>query len=241
MVSKPEAFETLAAALERHRSTSQVGSLHEATSPGHQNVLSVPAEATTPELSDTNASYPPSPPQANVPDNYIDPSESAGVPLRDNPTSHAEKQAKQVVRAHTRKRYFTGFHRKTLPSVSAKSNVDDGIKKRDYAHPINSTKDVEKMGEHEPRRPMGGGVLSTLLTLYDHQQSPSGASTLSRRSSISEDSEDRDESWRAPRNRRERASRSNDANTAPPSPLVREINLDTPEVTPQRPKYHLPR
>lgn len=97
------------------------------------------------------------------------------------------------------------------------------------------------MGEHEARRPMGGGVLSTLLTLYDHQQFPSGASTPSRRSSISEDSEDRDESWRAPRNRRERASGGNDANTAPPSPLVREINLDTPEVTLQRPKYHLPR
>ncbi|KDQ28417.1 hypothetical protein PLEOSDRAFT_1077263 [Pleurotus ostreatus PC15] len=237
----PEAFETLAAALERHRSTSQVGSLHEATTSAHQNNISVSAEATTPEFSESNASCPPSPPKANVPDNYIDPSESAGVPLRDNPTSHAEKQAKQVVRAHTRKRYFAGLRRKAQPSIPGKSNVDDGIKKRDCAHPIDSIKDVEKLGEHESRRPMGGGVLSTLLTLYDHQQFPSGASTPSRRSSISEDGEDRDEGWRAPRNRRERASRGNDANTAPPSPLVREVNLDNPEVTPQRPKYHLPR
>ncbi|KAF7428931.1 hypothetical protein PC9H_008167 [Pleurotus ostreatus] len=224
----PEAFETLAAALERHRSTSQVGSLHEATTSAHQNNISVSAGATPPEFSESNASCPPSPPKANVPDNYIDPSESAGVPLRDNPTSHAEKQAKQVVRAHTRKRYFAGLRRKAQPSIHGKFDVDDGIKKRDCGTQSIASRTLRNWESMNPEDPWV-------------EQFPSGASTPSRRSSISEDGEDRDESWRAPRNRRERASRGNDANTAPPSPLVREINLDNPEVTPQRPKYHLPR
>ena len=113
---------------------------------------------------------PPIPPQLDGV--YISPEETEGLPAPNHQSgSSARSQASGLVKAHRTGRYgFFGSrrkHSKTHPTPTAKTVVD--VEKA----PATS------LGQ-TPRQPLGiggaPGVLSSLLTLYDHQ-SRSGTST----------------------------------------------------------------
>ncbi|KAJ8516926.1 hypothetical protein ONZ45_g5812 [Pleurotus djamor] len=258
----PMAFRNLATALEHHRSSSQLGQvdLHTPSSSLKLDITCPPEpphiqidreDNTTSDLSDTDPSVPPTPapPQHSVPDNYIEPTENAGLPGRENCEAFAEHQAAQVVRAHTRKGFLGLRRRKREPAVvnSAQAHTrDDRIKSKDFAGSVNlndpNEKDVEQIGHAESPRPLGvgGGVLSTLLTLYDSRNFASESSTP--RTSFSE-GDYYDERVRDERKRPAQARRmTRESVIGPPSPLAHEVEAeDRPGEFPKRPKYHLPR
>ena len=113
-------------------------------------------------------------------ENYINSSEHNGLPGTTDLERYARHQAKHVVRAHTRKK--GGW----MPAwLSHHDGPDDAPRARKSkgktrVHAVaDSDTDSEKhpadveatAAEGIPKRKMGGGVLSALLTLYDRNQS----------------------------------------------------------------------
>ncbi|KAG9081112.1 hypothetical protein FRC06_005813, partial [Ceratobasidium sp. 370] len=106
-------------------------------------------------------------------DVYIAPGETDGLPRADT-TATVERRASSLVKAHQQGR-FGGFLRRRKPK-SENPNKGEG--------------DVEKRASAPNARPApgnlvigpgtGGGVLSSLLALYDHHNIRSGQSTPSR-------------------------------------------------------------
>ncbi|KAI0064971.1 DUF1212-domain-containing protein [Artomyces pyxidatus] len=167
----PAAFQTLAHALERHRSSSasphanpDERPLHSATTPSFPatpstDVSSVP---TSPTLSVNDLGLP-----GEV---FVDSNERAGLPapFRDSATAtpsdvlpESEAQAARVVRAHSRRRsIFTSRLHRRKPKASGSD-------------------DVEATADSTPPRTMRakGGVLAALLTLYDQSDATSLSDT----------------------------------------------------------------
>ena len=167
--AQPEPFETLTDALERHR-------LHPSYSYAN------PFDPRLRRLASSNASpsdvesQPSSPPQEylgthNVPgEAYIDENETVGLPGTTNLEAYARQRAAQVVQAHKRGFFSRLRHRK--------KKVKKAKKARGYASDAETETEGEttdgEQGAGSSNDPAdrytnsGVGVLSTLLTLYDH-------------------------------------------------------------------------
>ncbi|KII84961.1 hypothetical protein PLICRDRAFT_349447 [Plicaturopsis crispa FD-325 SS-3] len=173
--------------------------------PGLPRTASAQNAATTSANTDTNASGSPDSPGLLSPthevtgEHFIDPGESAGLPLplpqTDNPDvdpgeSYAQDAASKVVRAHTAQRRSI-WGRSRSPATAVRNRKSKG-KSRDPRDPekrraddlehnaASSVSSIDISANPRLNGMMGGGVLSTLLTLYDAQQaggSVSGAST----------------------------------------------------------------
>ncbi|KAJ8078940.1 pheromone-regulated protein prm10 [Marasmius tenuissimus] len=147
--------------------------------------------------SPVNRADPPRP--IEVPGQFIEPNERAGLPGTTNPEAFAEREAANIVRAHTtrRKGFFRGFrsgnrHSKSKPSGDP---TDNRVKSHDYAAgPGHAPTNVEHLtaGVDAPRPhdlerdadtasiqttastadivPPNSGILSALLALYNSQQ-----------------------------------------------------------------------
>lgn len=158
---------------------------------------SQPLSATTPTTgtNTTTNSSPGSPTENASPgspgylvpgENYIDPGEHDGLPGTTNLEGYSREQAKNVVRAHTRsKRSWGGWFNPGRGERPADKKKSKGKSHRHHDSTSDNEKDRDTDIEasaydsmsNNPRR-MGGGVLSALLTLYDHQnQSQSTFST----------------------------------------------------------------
>lgn len=193
---QPGAFETLTEALERHRSSSPTTKIHYYPPQPQQH-----SRSPSPTAVDTNSksadiydyfvsrspgsgySTPPfdSPLIREAPGNFIDPNESAGLPGNENSEAHARHEASKLVQAHTRKKGFkTGFRWKEVKSKKLKTKANrtspPNSNERSHFKALNSmTPDIEQDAESISRQwPTSGGVLSTLLTLYNQE---TGAST----------------------------------------------------------------
>ncbi|KAL0948430.1 hypothetical protein HGRIS_011009 [Hohenbuehelia grisea] len=200
----PNAFRRLADALERYRSSvsstrGQSGqplrqpSFH--TTPMSQQESPTVADCLS-DYSDTNSSTPGtnSPPSHDVPGQFIDAGESAGLPTDPNRdhSNLAMRQARRLVRAHTKKSKIPQFRRSQydrLDSASPKDLACGTIKSKDFVHhTVDSAcpaKDLESAAGSAPMPTISRGVLSTILALYDDGHLPaSGLSTPSRRSTF---------------------------------------------------------
>ncbi|TBU25246.1 hypothetical protein BD311DRAFT_780441 [Dichomitus squalens] len=167
----PEAFETLTHALERHRSSSIDGGhitpplsnrLSTAMSPG----TSLPSSPTTE-----------APSLHNVPgEAFIDGNETAGLPGRDI-EQYSQAQAQKVLRAH-KYNFFKSRgkhrHRRSESQPDAREEYEDKGKKsrRGFFRDRGTSSDVEKTAEARgattPRTSQPTGVLSALLSMYEH-------------------------------------------------------------------------
>ncbi|KAJ6535102.1 hypothetical protein B0H19DRAFT_438018 [Mycena capillaripes] len=184
----PNAFETLTTALERHQSASPSPRIHyfppRPAGLPRINTTHLPSEqhphhlSATTLSSDGGHSCPPSPTH-EVPGNFIGPQEDAGLPGTSDLEDYSRRAANKVVRAHTRKGFFSA--RLNLRKQKAQAR-DGGDRDRDYTrvHSRAASEDVEQdLPGAGPMNPaLGGGVLSALLTLYnDAGETNSGAST----------------------------------------------------------------
>ncbi|THH14062.1 hypothetical protein EW146_g6228 [Bondarzewia mesenterica] len=124
---------------------------HRSTSASPSAPLHIPSPSTT----SASSSVYPSPHQ--VPgENFIDPDERAGLPGR-NLELYSQAKATKVVQAH-KSGFFGHFrHHKKHRRVSS-SDIEA---------------DADNAASSTPLRALGSGVLSTLLTLYDHPRTPS--------------------------------------------------------------------
>ncbi|KAJ7214244.1 hypothetical protein B0H12DRAFT_367563 [Mycena haematopus] len=157
----PNAFENLTTALERHKSASPEPRIHY-----------FPPRTIPPINTGHSPSTPPSPTH-QVPGNYISPHEDAGLPGTSDLEDYSRRAASQVVRAHTRKGFFSGFGAKRAKKQKARDRNGDN-------HEYKPANDVEQdlLGAAPLNPALGGGMLSTLLTLYnDGAETNSGAST----------------------------------------------------------------
>lgn len=101
-------------------------------------------------------------PVHGVPGNYISPDEDAGLP---GTKKVSKRKAWKVVQSHLRRRTTSLF-----------SGKKDTSKTRDYEGEDEKnleSKDVESEAVND--RPLGKGILSTLLHLYDHSSSESSS------------------------------------------------------------------
>ncbi|KAH9049767.1 hypothetical protein EDB83DRAFT_2507273 [Lactarius deliciosus] len=168
----PAAFQTLAHALERHRSSS-ASPLPVTAAPSHQSRLSH-SSTTSPVGSSPG---PDSPkillPETNVPgEAFIEPNERAGLPMlrsedKEGPFSDSEARAATVVRAHSVNPFSRSFFRRRSRSTPVRPNKSE---------------DTEKAAAADTTPPMTrahGGILAALLALYDQgSDSASMSSTV---------------------------------------------------------------
>ncbi|KAF7341922.1 DUF1212-domain-containing protein [Mycena sanguinolenta] len=162
----PNAFENLTTALERHQSASPPPRIHYFP-PRRGNTLPPINTDHLPEpqpqlstASDGDPSAPPSPTR-QVPGNYISPHENAGLPGTSDLEHYSHRAASQVVRAHTRKGFFSGF------GAARRSKKQ---KSRDGDARVQSDVEQDLPGAGPMNPPLaGGGLLSTLLTLYNEE------------------------------------------------------------------------
>ncbi|KAJ7058039.1 DUF1212-domain-containing protein [Mycena amicta] len=174
----PNAFQTLKAALERHTSTSgppkpkprihyfpprpaglariDTNQPIVLSSDREEHRQSEATTATTP--SEGESSLPHSPTRA-VPGTYIGPDEDAGLPGTADLEDYANRTAAKVVRAHNRKGFFRGFRK------NRKQKVKEDSMEYDRSH--DAEQNLVTVESANP--PLGGGVLSALLTLYNDQ------------------------------------------------------------------------
>ncbi|KAL0564685.1 pheromone-regulated protein prm10 [Marasmius crinis-equi] len=226
----PKAFNTLTSALERHKSQQRppVASDNETETKRRPSLIhyfpprsnqSVPRINTqslpedtdnsgpTTSTTDSPPTLPTSPSNFNpqhpieVPGQFIEPGERAGLPGPSNPELQAELQAANLVRAHTsrRKGFLRGFGRSRNKNKTSESRggekglADHGVKSHDYAA-VPSNIDHLTGGVDAPRPadlerdadaasiqtnasvgdivPPNSGILSALLALYNTQQQP---------------------------------------------------------------------
>jgi hypothetical protein len=185
----------------KHRSMPPIDTSHDYTTrqqqQHYQHIQHTPhsryPESTPPSAGSENLSYEQSPNEelhpSDIPGQYIDPHERAGLPGHedDDPDYFAEKRASHIVRAHTRGRTnrvgraFSRIRDRSMDSTvssegPSRRNSHKGppIKARDYA-------DTERLDEipREGTKPMPrpGGMLGLLLSLYNDEHLPSGFST----------------------------------------------------------------
>ncbi|CAE6360039.1 unnamed protein product [Rhizoctonia solani] len=142
----PAAFAHLRLALEEHR---------------EESPTTAPSTApTTPTLHETR--------DLGL-DVYVEPDERDGLPRPDGAAS-IERRASRLVKAHQSGR-FGGWLRRRKPREPEEKNDDEAdIEKRATA-----PKSTLGVGNMATGPGTGGGVLSSLLTLYDHQQRPRSA------------------------------------------------------------------
>ncbi|KAJ6506708.1 hypothetical protein C8R45DRAFT_1050936 [Mycena sanguinolenta] len=181
----PNAFENLKTALERHQSASpssgprihyfppRRGStlppINTDHAPEHRDQLST--------ASDGEPSAPPSPTR-EVPGNYISPHEDAGLPGTSDLEGYSQRAASQVVRAHTRKGFFSGFGGAKRAKKKQKLRDTDNVRLHTRTAGSDVEQDLPAAAPLNPPLGSGGGLLSTLLTLYnDGAETNSGAST----------------------------------------------------------------
>ncbi|KIM73743.1 hypothetical protein PILCRDRAFT_99247 [Piloderma croceum F 1598] len=205
----PDAFETLTVALERHRSSTShrgrpeppnisIPALPYPLANRHISTgslsASIPGTATTDSSAATSTSNSRSAsPTHLVPgENHINSNEHDGLPGTTDLERYSRHQAKNVVRAHTRKKGSW------VPGWLTHQKRDSASKKQKQARarvPTDSDTDGEKDRESDVEavaadststgHRMGGGVLSALLTLYDRNQSMhTFSSTSTTRSSL---------------------------------------------------------
>ena len=217
LLSQPAAFQSLTHALEQHRFTSVSPnplsnngtggyfnsnhhphqSHHHSQSHGHghhghHHHAAVPPlpplHIASPSSTNISAASTPggSSPQYDVPgENYIDRDERAGLPGRNAERASLARAAKVV-----------GAHKSGLFGFGALRFGAQGHRKHRRRRSQDASSDVEAGAETPnaaPRRPLGSGVLSALLTLYDnpHADANSEASSPVRRS-FEERERDRD-------------------------------------------------
>ncbi|KAI0259453.1 hypothetical protein BC834DRAFT_833522 [Gloeopeniophorella convolvens] len=178
----PTAFQTLAHALERHRSSS-LSPLPRISVPPQ------PPQSLSYSPSSAESSIPASPriltPEIDVPGEvFIDPDERSGLPAplpegpRREAVSDSEARATRVVRAHSRNPFSKKFYRR---------------RDRPAPHRRSKSVDVEAVADTAPPTTRtGGGILAALLTLYDRDSDAASVSdtttlaeTPDRRSHIS--------------------------------------------------------
>jgi hypothetical protein len=126
-----------------------------------------------------------SPSAYNVPGNFIDIDENAGLPGRKDAEGHARREAERVVHSHTRKRFF-GFGRKNSRKKKHQKHAiyEQDRRDRSAAESAEST-DVERdAGRNSMSGTAGGGVLSALLTLYDQDTAATSIGSTPGRSSL---------------------------------------------------------
>ncbi|EIW52517.1 DUF1212-domain-containing protein [Trametes versicolor FP-101664 SS1] len=184
----PDAFETLASALERHRSSS----MSEGNSSRPMIVTAAPT-AISPEPSlPTSPELSPQPTPHEVPgENFIDRHETAGLPGVDI-EEYSQEQAKKVVRAH-KYGFLRGLggggkrHKRSRSQEPLANSERRGRQTRKGFFTERHTPggDVEKSAEvrNENKRDAPKGVLSTLLSFYEPSNGfQSGMSTPGRSS-----------------------------------------------------------
>lgn len=191
-------------------------------------------------------------------ENWIDPNERAGLPGTSDLESFSREKAQDVVRAHTRNKkswgnwFSFGEHGHGREKKNKKHRHDADEKSSDGGHGT----DIESTAfDPAPSRRMGGGVLSALLTLYDHQNaSQSTLSPISRRNSIMSDTVEEEvarseatketvnppsKPWLYPR--RQHAPKPADPGGVPSSPPPHGSKLVPPGAAAKRPGYMLSR
>ncbi|KAJ7127890.1 hypothetical protein C8R44DRAFT_830322 [Mycena epipterygia] len=186
----PNAFETLTTALERHQSTTPVPRIHyfpprppalprintnQPVIPPSEYSAHNHSAATT--SSEGGPSAPGSPTHA-VPGNYISPEEDAGLPGTRDVEDDSHRAASKVVRAHTRKGFFSGFGVRRQ-NLQKQNGPHDSTKEYARVHSRSGSADVEQdLRSAGPMNPaLGGGVLSALLTLYNDQSGTGSAAS----------------------------------------------------------------
>ncbi|KAG6864095.1 hypothetical protein C0991_012545, partial [Blastosporella zonata] len=238
----PAAFHRLTQALERHRTSTRVHHYPPQPEPAHsmdisdlgantrfENEIQQPAPAVqsievSPSISPHHR---PITPHHYVPGNYIDAIERAGLPGLSDPSHTAQEQAEKVVNSLNKKRRFgvsssrtklTKKWNKTKKMFGRPS--DDDVKRADVERDAGiSTPDIR-----------GGGVLSTLLSLYGEMDLASGMSTPGT-SSVEDFSE---RSWiRPPEEHHHPPRRSGPLDEPRPSRLAQEVIPDSPSLSRQ--------
>lgn len=247
----PVAFQSLTTALERHSSQSpqpddhhppkstfdDIALSHEKQedSSGFLNEDSA-ATSTSGSTSSSSSGRSSPRPQWTVPGNFIDSNEKVGLPGIKNSDGDAHTEAARVVRSHTRKRFGRlrakpKVLRNVKPRADGNTSGGDRLKRK-------STADVEHDAAMSTSSlPIGGGVLSALLTLYNQQDlgsfSSSSTSDHLQRELPPEKPwiHARSENHRRPRKAHEDAQRGRPSsmlsNEVPPEPSSRESSVDT--------------
>ncbi|THG96495.1 hypothetical protein EW026_g5356 [Hermanssonia centrifuga] len=184
----PEPFETLKDALEKHRSQPSIN-----TSEVNNVLRTVPttdsSSLDSPTLDRTTTHTVPG-------ETYIDKDETAGLPGTNDLEAYSQKRASQVVQAHKLGFFKShlGFGASSRKPIKKRSKQNKGLgraKSGEETDPETDV-DVEHVAESSSSavRPRPGtGVLSALLSLYDHERpSMSGMSTPARSSFEMDDS-----------------------------------------------------
>ncbi|KAG8688366.1 hypothetical protein FRC08_011470, partial [Ceratobasidium sp. 394] len=150
----PTAFAQLRLALEEHRANPDVA--QPSTAPS--------TAPTTPVLGNAHR-------ELDL-DVYIAPGETDGLPRADT-TATVERRASRLVKAHQQGR-FGGFLRRRKPRDATTAEDEGDVEKRAHASQARPASGNLAIGPGT-----GGGVLSSLLALYDHHNMRSGQSTPS--------------------------------------------------------------
>ncbi|KAG6812586.1 hypothetical protein H0H92_002055 [Tricholoma furcatifolium] len=182
----PTAFQRLTQALERHRASSRVHHYPPQPEPAHTVGISDSVatfrlsgntgpqrRASIGAFTEESSSSESKSPHHYVPGNYIDATERAGLPGMQDSSDAAQEQAEKVVNSHTRKRRF-GHRPKFVKKWNKTRKMFSGGNSEDTENT-----DVERnAGTDDTPQVGGGGVLSTLLTLYgEGMDMSSGVST----------------------------------------------------------------
>lgn len=198
---------------------------------GHSHTLSNATTATTTTLdSDISPSEPVLSPVHDVPNAYIDPNESAGLPGTGALDDYSKAQASRVVRAHT-SRHMGGFFFGTSKKKEARSKSPARPAKKN--EPV---RDVERDADIKLPKRFNGGVLSALLSLHDADQAgllsgaTSGATTpaLSERGSLDEP----ERPWVHPKSSKVRHSKDESAVRSEASSASDHTQSDEPLIMP---------
>ncbi|CAE6442024.1 unnamed protein product [Rhizoctonia solani] len=115
-------------------------------------------------------------------DVYVAPEERDGLPRPDGAAS-IERRASRLVKAHQSGR-SGGWLRRRKPKESEEKNDEGDVEKRATA-----PKSTSGVGDMATGHGTGGGVLSSLLALYDHQQHPRSAQSTPSRELTDEEGE----------------------------------------------------
>ncbi|KIM43997.1 hypothetical protein M413DRAFT_372556 [Hebeloma cylindrosporum] len=207
-----QGFKELTEALERHRKGTPLKTVHyyppqedasssSSTGPDPQNETvdegnqtdhtddsHYPSSFASSRIFGSSSSQPYTPPTHEVPDNYINEDEDAGLPGTKDLRNYSRKKARDFVRTLRRPSLSEAHEHKR------KAGLANRRRKEPNVH-VDRDKEKDVENGAAPQEPRGGGILSTLLNLYQHPDN-SGAITpttmssqSSRRSSF--DGEDR--------------------------------------------------
>ena len=152
---------------------------------------SIPGTATTDSSAptSTSSSRSASPTHLVPGENHINSNEHDGLPGTTDLEKYSRRQAKNVVRAHTRKKggWVPGWlthHKRDSASKKPRARVTTDESDSDGEKDRESDVEAAAADSTSTGHRMGGGVLSALLTLYDRNQSLTFSSTSTTRSSL---------------------------------------------------------